>query len=372
MPQGKDVKNSQRKDVRFSAGPTKLDFRAAINRKQTGNQQLPRLRSEVPLHLNGNLGKAVNTFIPRYFKHPKDQGTGASAPKTGKNRLNQGARQGGIMGNIRDDKSTQEAGKQIKTNKETSTYASTEGTHSPPPPPPPPPPENTISLADIMMKLNNLADLPSKINDIANDLKQIKVIQEQTAKLNQNMVEVQGQVQLLEQKVTKFQENKAETQQTLHLFAREISDLKAEITHLKQSKQQVSKSDAQADFELLKVKADMKKNNLIIEGLRETQDDRDHASYYQARSFVKNTLGVTYAEIDRAYRLGKPRNRNSRPRPLLIRFTRLGDRMDVWEARYKLYSRENHSLTIKEDLPIPLRPIQAALGRVAQEARKNP
>lgn len=153
------------------------------------------------------------------------------------------------------------------------------------------------------------------------------------------------------------------------LLAKEISDLKAEVRQLK--KEQPPKPPvSRPDLELLKVKADMLKNNLIVEGIREPQVDSFRSAYYQARSFVRNNLGINYAEIDRAYRLGNPRGGNSQPRPLLIRFTRLGDRMDAWEARYKLNATDN--LFIKEDLPIPLRPIQAALMSVAQVARRKP
>lgn len=219
-----------------------------------------------------------------------------------------------------------------------------------------------------MLKLNSLAGLPATINDMAIDLKQIKVIQEQTAKIGQEVAQVQAQVNKMEEKVSLLQENETEAQQQIQLLAREISDLKAEVKQLKQAPPAKS-TISQSDFELLKVKADLLKNNLIVEGLREPQGDHYWSAYYQARSFVKNTLGIKYAEIDRAYRLGKLRGGNPQPRPLLIRFTRLGDRMDAWEARYKLNSTNNPF--IKEDLPIPLRPIQAALMRVAQVARKN-
>lgn len=330
-------KNKQQKDTRFTSGPAILEYRAAINRGQGlfSTQQLPRLRSEVPLSINREQENSANTFLPKYFKTQGSQNLAAANRTAGKSGSYHDSRRNWKMGNTRKDEAFRGNENPNKTTLGSAGAPPTsEGNHSPPPPPPPPPPENNISLADIMLKLNSLVGIPNQINDIANDLKQIKVIQEQTAKLSQEIIEVQGQVNMMDQKISKIQDNETETQQTLQFYAREISDLKAEVKQLKQL-QQDSKSAplSQSDFELLKVKADMKKNNLIIEGLREPQDDRDHAAYYQARSFLKNTMGITYAEIDRAYRLGKPRNKNSQPRPLLIRFTRLGDRMDVWDAR---------------------------------------
>lgn len=389
MPEGRDSKSVQGKEALIHVGKPNTYYRAAINRRSAPKSALPlpRLRSAVNTNIKGNQGDQVNTFLPKYFKQTKLKGPltqkgtqkGSSklsentkgkqtlmmnqGPKTSSaNNSQQGAKARSDQNHVETEVGTEIRDKSIDEEKNPRHQTR-------PPPPPPPPPEDNISLADIMLKLNSLLDIPSKINDIANDLKQIKVIQEQTAKMSQELRECQGQMNKMEEKVSTLQENDTETQQQMQFMAREISDLKAEVQQLKQSRQEPP-PPPQSDLELLKVKADMLKNNLIIEGIREPRVDGRNAAYYQARSFVKNTLGISYAEIDRAYRLGSRRGANSQPRPLLVRFTRQGDRMDVWEARYKLSSSGN--LFIREDLPVALRPIQAALGRVAQIARKHP
>lgn len=418
--------------------PDLSEPRAAVNRRPTlHDQSLPRLRSEVPPHTKESKNHHINTFIPRYYKQQREKapkvnrakpniamndthkmgikpsshqrGPGQSGVSKGPQSLNstnqtptlisptstQG-QQRGMKGTGSSEKSPEVSQKEEgsmdgRLQQPLSTSPPAVGQESPtgkqdPPPPPPPPVQGKISLEDIMIRLNGLAELPAKINDISIDLKQIKVLQEQTNRISQEIVEVQGQVNIIEDKVSKLQDNKTETQglvniiedkvsklqdnetetqQQLELLAKEILDLKAEVKDLKKE----SPASTQSDFELLKVKADMLKQNLIVEGIREPQVDSPRSAYYQARSFVKETLGISYAEIDRAYRLGKRRGEHSQPRPLLIRFTRLGDRIDAWEARYKLNSSDN--LFIKEDLPIPLRPVQAALMKVAQAARKK-
>lgn len=401
MPEVRDSKIKLGKVQRPDSGRLLPEPRAAVNRGLTAsNRSLPRLRSEALPHSKEDKNHHINTFLPRYIKQQRDKtlkvsqtrakqnigmndtrnigskpspqqrgslSTGSSPPAS-----SQGSKKSLI--DSRNNEGSTEGDLQLPSSPSpgTSVYesaAAAEGYESPPPPPPPPPAEGNISLADVMLKLNSLADLPAKINDIAKDLKQIKVLQEQTTKIGQEISKVQGQVNIMEGQVSKLQDNEIETQQQLQLLAKEIVDLKAEVKQLKQDSPAPTKTKSDSDFELLKVKADMLKQNLIVEGIREPQVDSPRSAYYQARSFVKDTLGISYAEIDRAYRLGKRRGEHAQPRPLLIRFTRLGDRMDAWEARYKLNSSDN--LFIKEDLPIPLRPVQAALLKVAQAARKK-
>lgn len=431
MPESRVLKSKLGKVYHPASGRPYTESGAAVNKglEPANNRSLPRLRSEVPSGPKGIKNNHINTFLPRYLKLQKDR-----TSKVGQTRLKPTSNMEVLRASARKDPPHTEAAVSPKGTQHPaiSTQVSTQdsissnqgqqggvngsemaeklstvaqifdgtpmGKGSPPQPPPaegkvppplpppqPPPSEGNISLADIMLKLNSLADMPSKINDIADDLKQIKVLQEQTTKIGQEIVNVQGQVSIMEEKVSKLQDKETETQQHLELLAKEILDLKAEVKQLKQESpstkeivdlkaevkqlKQESPSTPQSDFELLKVKADMLKQNLIVEGIREPQVDSYKSAYYQARSFVRNTLDISYAGVDRAYRLGKRRGDQSQPRPLLIRFTRLGDRMDAWEARYKLNSTDN--LFIKEDLPIPLRPVQAALVRVAQAARKK-
>lgn len=114
----------------------------------------------------------------------------------------------------------------------------------------------------------------------------------------------------------------------------------------------------------------MRQQNLIIEGIREDQYDREGLAEDQVFYFIRDVLGLNRVEIDMAYRLGKRRFGSVTPRPLFARFTRMADRMAVWRAGNRLNYRYNNHFNIKENLP--LRPTQAALMKVLQEARKHP
>lgn len=423
MTDSHDLRTKHSKTFKNTGEVNNSEFRAAINRRQgfsLSPPPLPRLRSEVPLKSTLTTDSQVNTFLPKYFKQQKGRnsnlsksrssGTNNSQSKGTKSinnmrnlengrftsRNSQGSE--GLSGNregsgtrtgdssppdlsllnpagSNSDSSTPDKSSSITTGQATHQVTQHDSPLPPPPPPPPPPPENNISLADIMLRLNSLAELPGKINDMANDLKQMRILQEQTAKMGQEIREVQGRVDKIDDKIEVIQDNETETQQNQELLAKEISDLKVVVQKLQQEAQvppaPPTLPQAELDFFKAKVEALVRKNNLIIEGIREAQVEKEYSAFNQARYFVKNTLGLRYAEIGMAYRLGKPRNGNSQPRPMFIHFPNLGDRMDVWNARPR-YNTRDFPYTIREDLPQQLRPIQAALQRVAQVARRHP
>lgn len=413
MPESHDPRNKLRKDFRTAGRGTSSESRATTNQRRGHSnnlQSLPRLRSEVPTLSRGDFNSQVNTFIPRYFKHQKGKvvdplkshpkGKGSPQIRDPKStnimtNVKSGQQSGGKTrdGKGPDDSSqntspTFQPGSKTKT--DISNHSSTgstvsengstvsenglQSTHqNAPPPPPPSPPGSNISLSDIMIRLNSLAEIPGQIKEMASDLKQMRVLQEQTAKMGQEIKEIQGRVDKIEDNIEAIHEHETETQQNQELLAKEISDLKEEIKQIKQADRRPPPQTEQQDLDFFKAKVEaaLRKNNLIIEGIHEAQVQREYTAYNQARYFIRNTLGLRYAEIGMAYRLGKPRSENSRPRPLLIHFPNLGDRMDAWNARPRFNTR-NDSYSIREDLPQQLRPIQAALQRVAQVARRQP
>lgn len=231
-----------------------------------------------------------------------------------------------------------------------------------------------ISLDDVMFKLNSLTSAVSKIDSmardidiIAEDIKSIKALQEKTMKLSQDMSEVQGKMENMQESVKDLEEREEEILANQQLLAKELMDIKGAIQD--QGRPEMEK---RMDFELNKIKADQLKLNLILEGVREPNSDRDDATYRQVKSFIREILGLKYIGLDMVYRLGKPRGPSAPPRPIFICFSSLGDRMDVWHSRARLIDHPEGRFQLKEDLPSPLRPVMAALNRVAQIAKKYP
>lgn len=262
-------------------------------------------------------------------------------------------------------------------------------------------PNDAISLADVMSRLETLSHLPQKIDDMAEDLKQIRVLQETTIKMGKDISQVQADVHQLQQSVSHFQQENEKSKNVLtetqkkvqrlstkvatleadrlkneenqQVLAKDLLALRAKIKQLENRLQEPSAANPSfPEFEFLKIDAAMRSHNVIIEGIREAQYERDGSTGDQAYHFIHNVLGLSRIEIDMAYRLGRPRYGFSSPRPILVRFTRLGDRMEVWNARTRLNSRRGSQYIIKEDLPPPLRPTQAVLLKVLQEAKRFP
>lgn len=261
-----------------------------------------------------------------------------------------------------------------------------------PPPPPPPPPvdlpkippaQEVVKLADIMARLDSLAGVGEKIDAMAEDLKQLRGIGEATTKLELEVTEVRESVADLRADVSSLETREEETELNQQAIAKELIDLKQKVQMLESQQEEQSRiqqlvpqqpvTQADLDFFKLKVEASLRWNNLIFEGINEPQSEREGSTRRQIQSFCRNTLGISYVEIDRALRLGKSRPSSAPPRPILVRFTRPGDREDIWRAKARLADRgENHQISIKEDLPVQLRPVMAALMRVLQTARKYP
>jgi len=90
-----------------------------------------------------------------------------------------------------------------------------------------------------------------------------------------------------------------------------------------------------------------RRNNLIVEGLEDRQNETDDMVMEKVRSFIKDNLHINDADairFDRCHRLG--RYNNERRRAVVIRFNWYFDRIRVWNSRKKL---KGSRLFLKED-----------------------
>lgn len=247
-----------------------------------------------------------------------------------------------------------------------------------PPAPPAPPTQEVIRLADVMARLDSLIGVKEKIDEMAEDIKQLRSIKETTTALVIEVSEVKESVTDLQSTVSSLEAKEEETELNQQAIAKELVDLKQLVHTLQeqlaqQPAAQQPVSQAELEFFKLKMEAALRWNNLIIEGIKEPSSERDGSTRRQVQSFLRNVLGISHAELDKTIRLGKPRSASAPPRPILVRFIRPGDREDVWRAKTRLGNHEDDDqFSIKEDLPPPLRPVMAALMRVLQSAKRSP
>lgn len=269
-----------------------------------------------------------------------------------------------------------------KSDTDSSHASSSVGSPLPPPPPPPspkdPPNQEVIKLSDVMARLDALSGLNGKMDAMAEDLKQLRSIQETTTQLGVEVTQVKESIGDLQTAVSTLEGKEEEVELNQQAIAKELLDLKQIVSSLQTQQkqqpmcQQQSVSQSDMDFFKLKTEAALRWNNLIFEGIKEPQSDREGSTRRQIQSFCRNMLGISHADIDRAYRLGKPRAASAPPRPILVRFIRPGDREDIWRAKSRLADVDDNQFSIKEDLPTQLRPIMAALTRVFQSAKRYP
>ena len=85
-----------------------------------------------------------------------------------------------------------------------------------------------------------------------------------------------------------------------------------------------------------------KKENLIFYGLPEKTDDTRDMCERDVRSLLTDKMGLDHAEddnvisIERVHRLGRRRQQQDQPRPVVVKFSRYKHRQVVWNNRSKL------------------------------------
>lgn len=273
----------------------------------TNPQFLPRLRSSTLKSLPGNFSATnTNSFIPEYMR--KDcqfcQGT----------RKQQRREEPTIP-----QTKTQSDLSPTNMEKEPTNGEHFNNKHLPIDP---------ISLADIISRLDNLAHIPQKIDAMAEDLKQIKVLQETTIKMGKDISRVQADVHQLQQSVSQFQQDKVKSkndlsqtqtkvqrlstkvatleadrlknEQNQQALAKELLALRSKIKQLENKLQESSVKLSVPEFEFHKIDAALRIQNLIIEGIREPRYERDGSTGDQVFHFFHNVLGLSRIEIDMA------------------------------------------------------------------------
>lgn len=219
----------------------------------------------------------------------------------------------------------------------------------------------------------SMSQVNGKLDSLSKDLKKVQESQAATAKLAGDVKLVQAEVKQMEESVKGLHQLAIDNSSRHDALLEEVRTLHAQVRT-----QQPGNQNPDTDMELLKIKANALKNNLILEGIPELSEISEEEAKTilttddQVNSFLEKTLGISQIDIDSTYRLGKPRHDPTSARPILIKFQRPRDRESVWYARSILNSKQNSQFRIKEDLPPKLRPLMAALHKVAQQARRYP
>lgn len=235
----------------------------------------------------------------------------------------------------------------------------------------------------VMNKLNNIenntntltrdvASLSAKVDRQSGDLQQV-----QTRSLNneKNIASLskQHQANMLEfdrtmQEKFKSLENSLREENTKHreeldsALSQESANIKTEV--LQETEEKVIEITKPIKDDVLQGQYNFRKINLILVGLHEEKGVDDTSL---AKKFFKNKMAITDVELEVAYRLGK--QRGTKPRLLLVKFSNLTHRNRVWFAKSKIESGDDARVWIQEDLPKPLKNVHRTLFRVLKKAR---
>lgn len=170
-------------------------------------------------------------------------------------------------------------------------------------------------------------------------------------------------VEKVERKILKAAENKFDD-----LKMAITDDVKGSLRQdIKHNHEQMKRENR---YESLKGQASANKLFLVALGVPEnTQEgDKSHIS-----AIFKDRLGLVRLNIIETFRLGRGARPDS-PRPMVIKFMRMGDRMMVWRKKRALASDnvEDPIIWIQEYVPKQLRMDTRVLQRIMKVARMNP
>lgn len=232
-------------------------------------------------------------------------------------------------------------------------------------------PISSLDLEDVMTRL--MSGVMGKLDAMAADLRQVAINKEATIRLGQELTQVRGDFTGITNSVRELQQKEELASQNQRAMSQEIREIKNRLDEQPPVKEDRATS-AETKMDLLKLEANFRKNNLILEGLAESEEDPipDDEAMVKVKSFLSESLDFKDLDIDSAYRLGKFREGSKFPRPILFKLLWPRDREAIWKARTVLAEDKDTKVFMKEDLPPKLRAQMTALLKVAQVAKKYP
>lgn len=117
--------------------------------------------------------------------------------------------------------------------------------------------------------------------------------------------------------------------------------------------------------EFIQEQCNSRKSNLLFIGIKE--DEAENLMQI-IKSFIKDRMGLTDIRTNMPYRLGKPGGNN--PRPILVHFPRMDQRLQVWFSKSKIKpDKEAGKVWIQEDLPKKAKHAHRTFYRILRKAK---
>ena len=197
--------------------------------------------------------------------------------------------------------------------------------------------------------------LIDSVNEVKNDLTQIKESMNSVTTTNTNIEKRVGEV------------------------SKRLDNLEGSLLKADEKYNTLLKKYEQLQEKVISMESYSRRDNLLIYGIpeaplgaKESNDD----CIRLVRNFFENQLEISHAPqipIVRCHRLGPPPNPNPRPgskpvtRSIIVRFQNYGDRQDVWQAKKKLKDTQFY---INEDFPTEITERRKKLMPIMYAARR--
>lgn len=245
-------------------------------------------------------------------------------------------------------------------------------------------------FSNLESKISTIDNTVLKTNDLEDRLQNLKkdIQQENDKRINDLQQEIQAhktQIDTLKKQSENFKKEAESKQELLESFRKQTEALKKDADSQKVQVENLKKSEGikrkaevsieqlrqDVDYQKLKDQALRNRRNLVIIG----QPEQLHLSpYAEARQFLKSQFNISKMELDIAYRLGTaPQEGSDYARPLVMAFSRLSDRNQIWRKRKDIKQTQGaREIHIQADIPKQLREDLQVLYRVAKAASAIP
>lgn len=128
------------------------------------------------------------------------------------------------------------------------------------------------------------------------------------------------------------------------------------------------RSDSVSRQEFMKEQCFNRKRNLMLMGVEEPAEGEDER--IKVSELLQNRLGIPKPKFEMAVRMGASAAKY--PRPILLSFKNMGQRLQVWYKKGELNKDQTQKLWLQEDLPKPLRNELNMLLKVQKKAKSLP
>ena len=138
----------------------------------------------------------------------------------------------------------------------------------------------------------------------------------------------------------------------------------------KNNVESVSKSLIPLNENLDYMESQSRRNNVIIDGIKESEGEKWSDSEDKVKKLLSEKLELDPCkmEIERAHRIGKPSPSSTRPRPIVVKFLRFKDRVEVLNKAKVL---KGTNIYINEDYPEAVRLKRKELLPAMRAAREK-